>query len=359
MNNPRWFETPGLRWLLWTLSGAYRVWMRARAAAYRNGWLKTHRLPAKVISVGNLTVGGAGKTPLVLRLASWLRKNNARVAILTRGYGRRDRLPLVMNGLGDVPQYTPELMGDEPILFARHVPEATIGIGGDRLLLARQVLALAGGHPPDAFLLDDGFQHLRVARDLDIVVVDASDPFGNGLVLPAGPLREPRRALERADVFVINRAPDEMPKELLAELRRYNSRAPVFRAWTELENVHEVQTERSANLYALRQQPVLAFCGIGNPQAFWDDLARWGFQVAGCRAFPDHTRYTEADMNALDQAATQAGAKVLLTTEKDRINLEAVPPPKTPAFFCRIQLALEDEEGFFAVVRDCLQAEAG
>ena len=344
--------------LLWPLEALYRAYAVARAAAYRRGWLRVRRLPAKVICVGNLTVGGTGKTPLVLWLATWLRGRGARVAILTRGYGRRDRLPLVMNGLGDVKSYTPGLMGDEPILFARRVPEATIGIGANRYLLAQQILALEKDHPPDVFLLDDGFQHLKLARDLDIVVVDASDPFGGGRLLPAGLLREPPGALQRAGVVVLSRSPEEPREGLLHRLRRCNSQAPVFRVWTELENVFDARSDRLANLFVLKQQPVLAFCGIGNPQAFWDDLARWGFSVAARRVFPDHHRYTEADTEELRQAAGQAGARVLLTTEKDRVNLPAAGPSDPATFYCRIRLAFDDEEGFAAVVLKTLQAEA-
>jgi tetraacyldisaccharide 4'-kinase len=353
-----WWEKGAAQWLLWPLSLLYRLWMHLRAAAYRFGAFTTHRLPGKVVSIGNLTVGGAGKTPLVLRVALWLRQHGARTAILTRGYGRRDRQPLVMNGLGDVTRYTPELMGDEPILFAHRAPEASIGIGADRVLLAQQILALEKELSAPVFLLDDGFQHQRLARDLDIVVVDAANPFGNGRTLPAGRLREPKSALKRAGIIVLNRARDEPAEELVKELRRYNPRAPLFRAWTELESVCEVKSGRQANLFVLKQQPVLAFCGIGNPQAFWDDLFSWGLQVTERRAYPDHHRYSEADLKELQAAAQACGAKALVTTEKDRINLIGLPSTAVPAFYCRIDLAIDREEEFFSTVRDCLQREA-
>ncbi len=344
-----------LGWLLWPLSLVYGAGVWLKGQAFRLGWRKARRLPVPVISVGNLTAGGTGKTPLVLWLAQRLHAQGARAAILTRGYGRRDRGPLVMNGLGDVSRYTPALMGDEPILLARRAPEATLGIGPDRFLLARQIMALEAQSPPQAFLLDDGFQHRQLARDLDIVVLDATDPFGSGALLPAGFLREPVSALSRAGVIVVHRAPEPLPLELTAKIRRFNSHAPIVRTWTELETVLELKSDREASLFALKQQRVFAFCGIGNPEAFWRDLSRWGFDVACTRAFPDHYRYTKEDVVEIGRQAERSGAAVLLTTEKDKVNLTGTPIDGPPAFYCRIGLGFDDEEGLLTALRKTLQ----
>ena len=344
-----------VRWLLWPLEIFYRIFVRVRVGAYRRGWLQSRRLPVKVVSVGNLTVGGTGKTPMVLRLADGLRARGLRVAVLTRGYGRRQRAPLVMNGRGDVSRYTPDLMGDEPILLARRAPDLTIGVGADRFGLAQQILAVERDAPPHVFLLDDGFQHLRLARDLDLVLLDATDPFGGGAVLPAGRLREPPRALRRADLIVLTRVGADNETNILDTVRRHNPRAPVFRASTKLAGVLEAGTHRAANLYVLKQQPVLAFCGLGNPQAFLDDLRRWGFTVVSELVFRDHHRYTVDDLQAIVRAADRAGARALVTTEKDMINLTVVPPSRPPMLYCRIELEIEDEAGFFAAVAERLQ----
>jgi len=339
------------RWLFWPLELLYRAFLRLRLAAYGRGWLPRRRLPAKVISVGNLTVGGTGKTPMVITLAAGLERRGRRVAVLTRGYGRRERLPLVINGRGEVEKYRPELMGDEPIVLARRLPEVTIGIGADRYALGRQISEMEAPRPPDVFLLDDGFQHLRLARDLDIVLLDSTRPFGNGAVLPAGPLREPRRALARADLIVLTRVAENGGEaKLLEEIRGLNPRAPVFRARTKLAGVFDAATHRAANLYALKQQPALAFCAVGNPEAFAADLARWEFSVAGAVAFPDHHRYQISDFKSIIAQADRLGARVLLTTEKDMVNLTVVPPSLPPTFYCRIELVLDDEAGFFAAV---------
>ncbi|MFQ5694621.1 MAG: tetraacyldisaccharide 4'-kinase, partial [Terriglobia bacterium] len=311
-----------------------------------------------VISVGNLTVGGTGKTPLVLRLATWLGSRGLHVAILTRGYGRRARMPLVINGQGETKHYTPELMGDEPILLARRLPQVTIGIGTDRYAVGQQIVQMEAPHPPAVFLLDDGFQHQRLARDLDVVLVDARQPFDGGALLPAGGLREPLAALARADVIVLTRTEVASAEEVLASIGRLNPQAPVFRATTRFLNALDPTTHRPANLYVLKQQPALAFCGVGNPEAFWEDLGRWGFNVVGTKAFPDHHRYKVEDFKVLMKEADRVGARALLTTEKDAVNFTVIVPSHPPTFYCRIDLALEDEPGFFAALAERLQAAA-
>lgn len=349
MNWPKW-----LRWLLWPLELLYRLYMRARAGAYRCGWLRARRLPAKVISVGNLTVGGTGKTPMVLRLASWLEQRGSSVAILTRGYGRREAKPLVINGQASEANYKPEAVGDEPVLLARRLPGVTIGIGADRFALGQQIVA-ASSQPP-VFLLDDGYQHLRLARDLDLLLVDSTDPFGGNAVLPAGRLREPLAALKRAHLVVLTRSSGVPAAELLQIIRRYNPQAPVFAASTKFVGVLEAVTERSADLPLLKQQPVLGFCGIGNAPAFWEDLRRWGFELAGTLAFPDHHRYSIDDFKLITRQADRVRARALLTTEKDAVNITVVPPSHPPCFYCRIEIEFEDEAGFFAALAERLDA---
>jgi tetraacyldisaccharide 4'-kinase len=300
--------------------------------------------------VGNLTVGGTGKTPMVMHLARWLRQRGLHVAILTRGYGRRERLPLVINGRGQLDQYEPELMGDEPILLARRLPDVTIGIGADRFALAQQIIRMEAPRPPDVFLLDDGFQHLRLARDLDLVLIDSLDPFSTGAVLPAGLLREPLEALARADAVILTRAGNSARDELFEIVRRYNPHASVFRACTRLAGIFDAATHRPANLYVLKQQRVLGFCGIGNPKSFWADLRRWDFEVVETMAFPDHHRYSVEDFQGIIRRADGARARALLTTEKDLVNLAVVPPSTPPCLYCSIELELEDEPTFLATV---------
>lgn len=350
---------PWIRWILWPLEQLYRGFLRVRAVAYRRGWLRTRHLPTKVISVGNLTVGGTGKTPMVLRLAEWLQGRGQRVAVLTRGYGRREREHRVINGRGEVRNYKPESMGDEPILIAGRLPDVTIGIGSNRFVLGQHILKMEAEHPPDVFLLDDGFQHLRLARDLDIVLLDATEPFPGGAVLPAGLLREPVGALARADLVVLTRSTGIDAAALEEQVRRHNPRAPVFRASTQLTGFFDAATRQLTEPGALRSKRVLAFCGIGNPEAFFADLGRWGLELVDTVAFPDHHRYTVEHIKGIIRRADRAGANALVTTEKDRVNFAVVPPSFPPCFYCRIEMALEDEPAFFTTVAEYLEESAG
>lgn len=350
MRPPLWW-----RWLLWPLELLYRAFLSLRWAAYRAGWRRARRLRATVISVGNLSVGGTGKTPLVSRLVAWLGERGEAVAVLTRGYARAERTPLVVAGRASGELPTVEKMGDEPVLLARRHPKLILGIGSDRYALGRRILAQSPARPPEVFLLDDGFQHLRLVRDLDIVLLDATDPFTDNAVLPAGRLREPPAALARADLIVLTRTQGVVPRELETSVRRYNNRAPLFTASMKLTGLFEAASHRPADLSEAQSQPALAFCGIGNPAAFWDDLGCWGFDVVSTMVFPDHHRYTVPDFKRIVRQADAAGAKVLLTTEKDAVNLSVVPPSVPPYLYCRAEMVFDDEEGFFAAVSERLR----
>jgi len=337
VSHPRW-----LRRLLTPTAWFYAQFMRIRAALYARGTLRPRRLPARVISVGNLTVGGTGKTPLVLWLAQRLQGAGLRVAILSRGYGRSVRQARIFaNGIPRV-----EEAGDEPVLLARRLHGVPLGIAADRFAVGLQ---LAARHRPDVFLLDDGFQHLRLARDLDIVLLDASDPFGGGYVLPAGALREPVDALVRAQVVVLTRSRQAADSAIEA-VRLYNPRVPVFRARTRLAGVLDATSHKPVPRETLAGVPVLAFCGIGNPAAFWQDVRDWGFRLAGTQAFPDHHRYSADDFRRIARQADRYAAQALLTTEKDVVNFTVFPPSIPPCYYCRMELEFEDEEGFWGTV---------
>jgi tetraacyldisaccharide 4'-kinase len=321
---------------LWPMAVAYGAAMRLRVLLYRRGILRTRRLDGVVISVGNLTTGGTGKTPMVLWLAERLAAEGHRPAILTRGY--RGKAPGDGNG--------PPLADEVSLLQRRLGDRADFGVGKDRYATGRR-LEQKGSR---WFILDDGFQHLALGRDADILLLDASDPFGAGRLLPAGRLREPRSALTRAGIVVITRA-DRAPA-VEAIVRRF-SQAKVFYAHTELESVVEAR-EMAVTLAETdrARMKFLAFCGIGNPGAFFYDLRRWGFSVVAEHAFRDHHRYTPRDMARLEQAAAGAGADAMVCTEKDVFNLRDAPPGRVPRYACRIRLALSDGEAFWHAVME-------
>jgi tetraacyldisaccharide 4'-kinase len=314
--------------LLWPLAVLYSMVARAKASGYERGILRKHKLPGTVISIGNLTVGGTGKTPMVLAIAERLFEEGKRAAILTRGYrGAVDA------DSGGVPQ------SDEvALLRERLAGKAQLGVGADRyksgMVLAR--------HGVDWFVLDDGFQHLKLSRDTDIVLVDATDPFGGGMVLPAGRLREPLQALRRADIVVITRSIQAPSPAIEAILRRYTS-CPIFYTSTRIESVLRLpRLDVALPESDWPKARFLAFCGIGNPTAFFDDLRTWGIQSVERRSFPDHHVYTEREVLELEKAAANSGADALLCTEKDVWNLRNVPLTRLPVYCSRISFVLPD-----------------
>jgi tetraacyldisaccharide 4'-kinase len=313
---------------LWPLSIPYGAVARLRARVYELGLLKQRRLRGKVISVGNLTVGGTGKTPMVLWIAQRLAVEGKRTGVLTRGYGG--------SSVGE---------SDEvQLMKARLGSAVAFGVGADRFARGSELAAKG----TEWFVLDDGFQHLRLARDADVVLIDALNPFGGGRVLPAGRMREPKTALRRADVVVITRSTHAPGVE--ATVRR-DSPAPIFYAQAALDSVRQAAgEERDAELAAARDRKWFAFCGIGNPAAFMSNLRAWGIPVVGQRFFRDHHRYTQAEVDELARAARAASANGLICTEKDRFNLAAVKASGVEAAYCRISFHLDRPEEFWAAV---------
>jgi tetraacyldisaccharide 4'-kinase len=322
------------RSLLQPLGLLYGTVMRLRTAFYEYGLLRSRRLPGTVISVGNLTVGGTGKTPMVLWIAERLAAEGHRPAILTRGY----------RGLGQGDGNREETADEIALLRKRLDGRAQFGVGKDRY---KNGLALAKDGA-EWFILDDGFQHLELQRDANIVLLDATDPFGGGGVLPAGRLREPRSGLARADIVIITRTSRAAALETI--VRRF-TKAPIFYGQTRLDGVLRVPLMTEALPESERRQyKFFAFCGIGNPAGFFDDLKSWDFSVVGQRSFPDHHRYSVSEIQDLETEAASAGVNALICTEKDVFNLPTSLAPTLPIYTCRIHLALNDENAFWMAV---------
>ena len=330
--------------LLWPLALVYSLIARTKAWCYARGIFRKHKLPGTVISVGNLTVGGTGKTPMVLAIAEHLAGEEKHAAILTRGYrGVAD------TGTSGVPQ------SDEvALLRERLAGKVQLGVGADRY---KSGMVLAK-HGVDCFVLDDGFQHLKLSRDADVVLVDATDPFGGGMMLPAGRLREPLGALRRADLVVITRSVQAPSPALEAILRRHTS-SPIFYASTRLESVLRIpRLDVSLPEQDWQKAQFMAFCGIGNPAAFFDDLRSWGFRVLQQRSFEDHHVYTAREAAGLELAASNCGAEALLCTEKDVWNLRNVQFAGLPVYCCRISFDLPED--FWRTLREAVRyGEAG
>jgi len=327
--------------VLWPLTLPYGAVTHLRARAYRKGILKQRRLDGVVISVGNITVGGTGKTPMVLWLTERLLSDGKNVGILTRGYRGQ---PSGGEARGNA---VDESTSDEvQLLKARLSGHVAFGVGADRFERG-QALAQRGVR---WFILDDGFQHLQLARDVDIVLIDATNPFGGGQLLPGGRLRESRTALARADVIVITRSTHAPALE--AAIRR-DSEAPIFYARAEFESAaapfHPHLTENDA-----RRAKLFAFCGIGNPSAFIADLRDWNFQLAGHKYFPDHHRYSARDIAGIEQEAKAAGANGVICTEKDSFNYKGLWH-STNLWVCSISLRIDREDDFWRTVMQMVE----
>jgi tetraacyldisaccharide 4'-kinase len=327
---------PLVRLLLWPLSIVYGAYVRTRAWLYKNRWLKQKWLNAKVISVGNLTVGGTGKTPMVLWLAEKFLAEGKLVAILSRGYrssgGTSDEIELMKHRL------------------QRRV---TFGVGKDRFVAGHRI---EQQQPIDVFLLDDGFQHLPLARDVDILLIDALRPVHRTSLLPAGSLREPVSAIGRADLLVFTRV-ETLPitADAIAEVDKY----PIFSAVTRLVGFRQIGNAALMQLKEIGHGPFFAFCGIGNPQAFFNDMSRWHVPIAGQSIFRDHHRYTPADLRRLEKAAQNSGAIAFVTTEKDAENLGEEKNTAIPIFVAVIDFVLTAESEFIAALERKLQSPRG
>lgn len=316
-----------LRGGLRAASGPYSGAMQLRNWLYDHGWKHSYRAAVPVISVGNLTVGGTGKTPCVEYVAKRLRERDLRVAILSRGYG----------GYGEMGG-----RNDEALVLEENLPDVPHLQGPDRVALARIAVEELDSQ---VLLLDDGFQHRRLARDLDVVLVDATNPWGYGHLLPRGLLREGPRSLRRAHLVLLTRC-DQVTTETVAEIRaalqRYAPRVPLAEAMHRA--VDCINAEGAVTpLAALTQQPIVAFCGIGNPEAFRRTLLALGASIVAFRAFPDHHAYSRSNVDELRDWVRQSGAaRMIVTTQKDLVKLRVARLGERELWALRVQLHVRE-----------------
>ncbi len=287
-----------------------------RAWGYRSGIFRTRTLDCRTIGVGNLTLGGTGKTPMVLWIADALRRNGRKPAILSRGYGGASSAGVRVVGDGEKILSSCEEAGDEPFMMARRLPGVPVLTGRDRYRTGRYAIRQLGA---DTLILDDGYQRLDLRRDLNILLCDQREPFGNGLTFPAGHLREPAQAARRADLICLTRcAGRSAPPEVV---RSAKEDCPVFFTALRLDSAFRLDDGRETDVEALRGCLAGAFCGIAGPESFRKMLEELGVRLTLFRAFPDHHPYSPEDLKSLEEDARRAGAEFLLTTEKDAVKL--------------------------------------
>ena len=332
--------------LLTPLSLLYSCIQQLRAGLYRIGILQTNRLPRPVVSIGNITVGGTGKTPITALIASMLIQQGYRVVVLSRGYGGSLEGQCVVVSDGVTVMLGPHECGDEPYLLASTVLGLMVVIGTDRYAagqLAMQQLA------PDIFLLDDGFQHLRLWRDLNILLLDYTRPLGNGRTLPAGLLREPATATRRADLIIMTRSPEGTSSSAT------RSGKPTFAAAHRLVDAVPLRGGEPVPIPALRGHRFLAFAGIAQPESFFSALRDKGLTIVHTLPFPDHAGYDHSRLEEIRAAMQSSGAEYAITTEKDGVKLKKLAPGiAAVTYVARLDIEVERPSDLLVLLRNLL-----
>ena len=303
------------------LSKLYSLVVSLRVLLYQKGILASQQLPHPVISVGNLTVGGTGKTPLVGFLAKILRKAGYQPIILSRGYKRKDKTPVLKVSDGKKVLCGWEDCGDEPYLLARNLEGVPVVVSKNRYQAGQSVTT---DYPdPIIYLLDDGYQHLQLKRNLNILLLDATDPFGGEQLLPAGRLRESTRGLKRADAIIITRS--HIPFEMEAvnrQIRRWNPWAPIAYFHHDVTSMYDLKTGEHRPIRDFLGKKVIALAAIGNPQVFVRDLEHHQMRIQDRFIFRDHHDYDQSDLDRVLDRLDQLQADAVVTTQKDSIRLE-------------------------------------
>ena len=350
---PRDEEQTTLNRLLARLAAGFKLGVAIRRAAYGHGWFKTHRLNRPVVSVGNLTTGGTGKTPLVRTIAELLLKHGWKPSILTRGYGRSSGADMVFLEPASRRQPNPREVGDEPALLARALPEVPIVVCSDRYRGGRMSEERCN---VDVHILDDGFQHWALARDVDVVLLDVTQELSDQALLPAGRQREPLSALGRAHIVVLTRTElgDPQPPENL--VRRMSPKTVIFHSSTKLLEFVDINNGKVYPPTAFHGEPMHAFCGIGNPKAFFADLRKWGISLTAEDSFRDHHVYGVEDLAPIMMRAEKSGAKAIVTTEKDAMNSTPLKGGNIPFLACVIKVEIHDTQKFESTLVSHLEA---
>lgn len=359
-------ESP-LRAVLYVLSLLYSMVVRLRAAGYRTGLFKAEQLPCRVISIGNIAVGGTGKTPLTVLVAELVQRLGYKTAVISRGYkGTAEKSGgIVSDGRSNL--MDAETAGDEPYMMAQRLKQMQVPVlvGRNRYEVGR--LAVREFHP-DVIILDDAFQHLKLARDINLVLLDGKSPLGNFHLLPRGILREPQSALKRANAFILSRlkpADVDAISHLPANLEKIACDRPVFRSShiPYLVNIFESHgndlnaetLSPSYGLELLKGSKVFAFSGIANNKDFQQTIEDLLCNVKGFMEFPDHHRYTDGDIQSIVTTAINTGSDILVTTEKDGVRItQWIPlPMKLVVIGVRPSFG-RDSNGFHDYIKDRL-----
>jgi len=333
-----------LRMMLIPLSLIYQLAMSVRSFLYAYGLIASRRLVRPVISVGNLTAGGTGKTPLVIKVVQHLTLQGLGFAVLSRGY--KGKSTQAVNTVSDPKgiRLGARESGDEPYLMAEKLPGTPVLVGRDRFALGREAVLR---FDPDCLILDDGFQHLSLRRECNILLLDGDRPFGNGRCLPSGSLREGVSAIRRADLIAISGDPSG---EVLSRVGALAPGVPVHIVRFAASGLRRLPSHEVESLSLLQGKRVMAFAGIARPERFFTSIERTGAKLVHRRTFPDHHPYTGEEAASLFRDGLEHHAECLVTTEKDAVRFPE-GPQDLPLFALVLSVEFQDRERFFGEVR--------
>ncbi|MGB0909417.1 MAG: tetraacyldisaccharide 4'-kinase [Nitrospirales bacterium] len=331
----------------------YGLVVRIRSQLYEHGWLKTQRLPRPVVSVGNLTVGGTGKTPIVMWLANQLRAKGKRIGILSRGYRRTMTADYVLVSNGEKVLTSPLEVGDEPFLMAQNCPGTVIAVGKDRYKLG---LWLLEQMDVDYFILDDGYQHLQLYRDCNLLLIDALDQQGIQAVLPAGRLREPLSAAQRATAIMVTRVDQALhdPHALYAVEVAIGQKVSSIDVQFQVKTVINIRTQEIQSRAWMVGKRAIIFSGIGNALAFRRTAEQMGVEIVEEIDFPDHFQYDISHLHTLRVKVKEAKAEMLLTTEKDGVKITPFLEAHDEIWVLQLEPQIVDGEEQFLQALECL-----
>jgi tetraacyldisaccharide 4'-kinase len=333
--------------LLNAASKLYYLAVQARVRLFRGGILRSHSLGVTVISVGNITMGGTGKTPVVEMLAAKLNEGGRKVAILTRGYKRKTPLfkRLLHYSLADEPKVVSDgtrllvssrEAGDEPYMLAKNLDGVFVVVGKNRIKSGNYAIRKLGA---DTLILDDGFQYLPLRRQHDIVLIDSTNPFGNNYVIPRGTLREPLKNLQRANYVMLTKSNGNVNR-LRLQVRALNKDAEIIETRHTPQHFEEVHTAARHDLGFIKGKRVFVVSGIARPQSFEDTIQGLGVNVIERFRFLDHHRFTYEEMEEILNRAREEKIDAVVTTEKDAVRMPVMEKYKTPIYFLRVSIEI-------------------
>jgi len=346
------FPSRMIKWALSLFSVGYGAAVSLRNRLYDRGIFKQERLPCKVISIGNITAGGTGKTPLVIMLANFLREKGYKPAVLSRGYGGKTILPVNIVSDGSHILMGHVEAGDEPVLIAKSTEGVPVITGPKRTQTGRSAIEKMGA---DVLILDDGFQHRAIFRDVDIVLMNRENSFGNGYLLPRGPLREPAESMKRADLIIWkdNSLDGRYP---LYQEQGIDKFLPVLSGHLRPKSIVRESTGESFPLEYIRGKRICAVAGIGSPESFRDTIESIGGVTVSLLPFPDHYRYTAEDLIDIREKASAAAAEIIMTTEKDAIRLTDFPDFLKEIYILQVEMEmLPSQETFASLILEKLR----